>query len=193
MPCVLVTGAAGFVGSHLIELLEQDATPIVAWLRPGTEPLVSGSRVIWHSVELHDREAVAGRSTPSSRRRSITLPECRTSASRGRTSTKPFAGNVLGTHHLFDALRRAGSKPRVLITSSAFVYHPIDRAITEQDVIRPNKPVRHQQARAGNGGNGAAVGGRCDSGADRARVQSRRAAAGALVRGVEHREADRGD
>ena len=31
-------------------------------------------------------------------------------------------------------------RPRVLITSSAFVYEPLDRAITEQDVVRPNSP-----------------------------------------------------
>jgi len=51
-----------------------------------------------------------------------------------------FAGNVLATHHLFDALRRADIRPRVLITSTAFVYAPQNRAITEDDVIRPNSP-----------------------------------------------------
>ena len=49
---ILITGAAGFVGSHLIDLLEQDSAQIVALLRPGTDPLVSGTRVIWHAVEL---------------------------------------------------------------------------------------------------------------------------------------------
>ena len=41
---VLVTGAGGFAGSHLIELLEGAQTDIVAWLRPGTQPLVRGQR-----------------------------------------------------------------------------------------------------------------------------------------------------
>jgi GDP-4-dehydro-6-deoxy-D-mannose reductase len=140
MPCVLVTGAAGFVGSHLIELLEQDATPIVAWLRPGTEPLVSGSRVIWHSVELHDREAVADAITafkPSEIYHLAGVPHVGDSWAHVHET---FAGNVLGTHHLFGALRRLDLKPRLLITSSATVYQPINRAITEQDIVLPNSP-----------------------------------------------------
>ena len=59
MPTVLVTGAGGFVGSHLIELLERDNSTIVGWLRPGTEPLVRGTRVTWIDIEMHDRDAVA--------------------------------------------------------------------------------------------------------------------------------------
>jgi GDP-4-dehydro-6-deoxy-D-mannose reductase len=136
----LITGAAGFVGSHLIELLEQDSAPIVAWLRPGTEPLVRGSRVTWHGVELHDRDAVAAaieKSAPSQIYHLAGVPHVGESWEQVHET---FAGNVLGTHHLFGALRRAGLAPRVLITSTAFVYAPIDRAITELDLVRPNSP-----------------------------------------------------
>ena len=55
---VLVTGAAGFVGSHLLELLAPDTPEIVAWQRPGTEPLVAGHGVRWATVEMLDRDAV---------------------------------------------------------------------------------------------------------------------------------------
>ena len=51
-----------------------------------------------------------------------------------------FAGNVLATHYLFDALRRACLKPRVLITSSATVYQPSSHAIRESDPVLPNSP-----------------------------------------------------
>jgi GDP-4-dehydro-6-deoxy-D-mannose reductase len=140
MRCVLVTGAAGFVGSHLIELLEREDAQVIAWLRPGTEPLVTGSRTIWHAVELHDREAVASALSafqPSEIYHLAGVPHVGDSWAHVHET---FAGNVLGTHHLFEGLRRNKLAPRVLITSTAFVYAPQNRAITERDVVRPNSP-----------------------------------------------------
>ena len=137
---VLVTGAAGFVGSHLIELLEQEQAHVVAWLRPNTEPLFAGSRVIWHAIEMLDREAVAAAIAtfqPSEVYHLAGLPHVGDSWAHVHET---FAGNVLGTRYLFDGLRRAQLKPRVLITSTAFVYAPQERALTEQDVVRPNSP-----------------------------------------------------
>jgi GDP-4-dehydro-6-deoxy-D-mannose reductase len=136
----LITGAAGFVGSHLIELLEKDSAQIVALLRPGTEPLVSGTRVLWHAVELQDRDSVAAAIeafAPSEIYHLAGVPHVGDSWAHVHET---FAGNVLGTHHLFGALRRLQLKPRVLITSTAFVYEPLNRAITEQDPVRPNSP-----------------------------------------------------
>ena len=58
MATVLVTGAAGFVGGHLLELLELGDDWIIAWFRPGTDPSVLGKRVGWLAVEMHDPEEV---------------------------------------------------------------------------------------------------------------------------------------
>lgn len=138
---VLVTGAAGFVGSHLLELLERDGTDhVIAWLRPGTEPLVSGTRVMWLSVEMHDRDAVTAAlesARPDAIYHLAGVPHVGDSWAH---VTETFAGNVLATHQLFEGLRRLKLAPRVLITSTAFVYAPLDRAITESGTIRPNSP-----------------------------------------------------
>jgi GDP-4-dehydro-6-deoxy-D-mannose reductase len=140
MSCVVVTGAAGFVGSHLVELLEQEPVQVVGWLRPNTEPLFSGSRIIWHAVELHDREAVAAAIEAFKPGQVYHLAGVAHVGDSWSQVHDTFAGNVLATHHLFDALRRAQAAPRVLITSTALVYAPQHRAITERDVVRPNSP-----------------------------------------------------
>jgi len=137
---VLVTGAGGFVGSHLIELLERDHSDIEAWLRPGTEPLVRGERVKWIDIEMHDRAAVARAIAGSPPAEIYHLAGVPHVGGSWEHTHETFAGNVLATHHLFDAVRRAAIKPRVLISSSAFVYAPVNRAISEIDLVRPNSP-----------------------------------------------------
>jgi GDP-4-dehydro-6-deoxy-D-mannose reductase len=140
MGTVLVTGAAGFVGGHLLELLEQDDDWIMAWLRPGTEPAVLGKRVGWLAVEMHDREAVhaaLAQTKPDAIYHLAGVPHVGDSWAH---THETFAGNVLATHYLFDALRRLKMTPRVLITSSATVYTPGPRALRETDPLRPNSP-----------------------------------------------------
>ena len=51
-----------------------------------------------------------------------------------------LAANVLGTHHLLDALRTAGVHARVLITGSSLVYRQSDRALKEEDPTGPATP-----------------------------------------------------
>ena len=139
-PPVLVTGAAGFVGSHLLELLAGDGVEIVAWQRPGTEPLVRGDNVRWVIVEMHDRASVADAikdARPAAVYHLAGVPHVGDSWAHTRET---FAGNTLSSHHLFESIRLAGLQPRVLITSSATVYTPTDRAINEDDRLCPNTP-----------------------------------------------------
>jgi GDP-4-dehydro-6-deoxy-D-mannose reductase len=137
---VLVTGAAGFVGSHLLELLEQEDDWIFGWLRPGTEPAVVGKRIGWLAVEMQDRDAVYAairQIRPDAVYHLAGVPHVGDSWSH---TYETFAGNVLATHYLFDALRREHLTPRVLVTSSATVYAPQSSAIAETDAVIPNSP-----------------------------------------------------
>lgn len=140
MSTLLVTGAAGFVGSHLLELLERDTAEIVAWLRPGTEAPVKGSRVRWMTVEMQDRAAVLDATAQTRPTHVYHLAGVPHVGDSWAHTHETFAGNVLATHYLFDALRRHALAPRVLVTSSATVYAPSSRAIRESDVVNPNSP-----------------------------------------------------
>ena len=55
---ILVTGAGGFAGSHLLDLLAGEDVAIVAWHRPGSAPRAAGPSVRWEAVDLLDRGAV---------------------------------------------------------------------------------------------------------------------------------------
>ena len=146
----LITGAAGFAGSHLIDLLARDGATIVAWYRPPSAPGASSfnrtSRppqspaAVWEAVNLLDRAAVAaaiGRIRPD------IVYHCAGAAHVGRSwdsTTATFAINVRGTHHLFEALRREGNRARVVVPSSAMVYKPADVALGEDHPLTPSSP-----------------------------------------------------
>src|SRR3954453_17256460 len=137
---ILVTGAAGFAGSHLLDLLSAGGADLVAWHRPGGQPprAVRGTR--WEPVDLLDAaqvDAAIARTRPS------IVYHCAGAAHVGRAwdSTEPtFAINVRGTHNLLQALERAGVAARVLVPSSALVYAASERALTEADPLSPSSP-----------------------------------------------------
>ena len=138
---ILVTGAAGFAGSHLIDLLSRSAADVIAWHRPGGSPPRGGSAgVRWEAVDLLDQgqvQAAIARARPSA------VYHCAGAAHVGRAwdSTAPtFATNVRGTHHLLQAIERAGVDARVLVPSSALVYASADEALTEDHPLLPSSP-----------------------------------------------------
>jgi nucleoside-diphosphate-sugar epimerase len=59
MAAVLVTGAAGFAGSHLVDLLAHSGATVIGWRRPGSATPSNAPDIEWHFVDLLDRHAVA--------------------------------------------------------------------------------------------------------------------------------------
>ena len=137
---ILVTGAAGFVGGHMLELLARDHVELVAWHRPGAAPPIDLPASTWEPVDLLDRTAVH---EAIARVRPAAVYHCAGAAHVGRsweTVESTFAINVRGTHHVIESLRETGAEARVLIPSSSMVYAPSSERIREDHSTVPDSP-----------------------------------------------------
>ncbi|HUK32380.1 MAG TPA: GDP-mannose 4,6-dehydratase [Vicinamibacterales bacterium] len=135
---ILVTGAAGFAGGHLLDLLCQQDAPIAAWHRPGGAPTGERRGVTWHAVDVTDREAVAGAIADI---KPNAVYHCAGQAHVGRSNdrtTSTFAINVRGTYYLLEELRRAGVRARIVVPSSAMIYASAGDPLSEDDPLVPH-------------------------------------------------------
>ncbi len=142
---ILVTGAAGFAGSHLLDLLRQDGRPIVGWHHPGAPPQHAdtahlASVVSWQAVELLDplavRRAIADL-------RPAEVYHLAGAAQQGKSWDRVdevLHVNVMGTQHLLDALAHAQLPARTVVIGSATVYRPSETALDETAPIGPSSP-----------------------------------------------------
>ena len=137
---VLVTGAAGFAGSHLIDLLVGSGMDVIAWYRPGGSPPREQAGVQWDAVDLLDQRQVQA---AIDRTRPGAVYHCAGAAHVGRAweaTVSTLAINVRGTHHVLQAMERSASGARVFVPSSALVYAAANEPLTEQHALRPSSP-----------------------------------------------------
>ena len=143
---LLVTGAGGFVGGHLVELVRQEApaTSLHGVVQPHGSLAWStsqGARI--HEADLDDPAAAAA-----------VIQEVRPDGIvhlAGQSSVQQswldpggtLRTNVLGIVHLLDAARAASLRPAVLVVGSAEEYGPVGEAelpIREDAPLRPASP-----------------------------------------------------
>ena len=137
---VLVTGAAGFAGGHLLDQLAADNVSTIAWHRPGGSPPRRLKSVTWQSVDLFDGSAV--RQALAAAAPSVVF-HCAGAPHVGLSwaaTAQTLRVNVICTHHLVEALRAVAPRAKLLITSSALVYGPSDAAVDESQRLLPVNP-----------------------------------------------------
>jgi len=135
---VLVTGASGFAGGHLVQHLAS-TRDVVGWSRSAPPGELAGL-ARWERVNLLDRAQVRSAISalrPSQVYHCAGVPHV---AESWRDTTRGLEGNVLATEHLFDALRRAGLRCRVLVPGSSMVYASASEPVTEDHPLAPASP-----------------------------------------------------
>src|SRR5512134_3019931 len=151
---VLVTGADGFVGLHLVRRLLRAGHEVVGGRRPGgddgplADPSLAGIR--WVPLELHERRAVR-RFAERGADAVVHLAGVSSNAEALADPEEAWQTNLMGAVRLVGVLaehRAAGmADPIVLLVSTAEVYGRGDpRPRTEDDPLAPLTPYAASKA-----------------------------------------------
>ncbi len=152
---VLVTGGAGFIGSHLVDLLLSDPEREVVVLdrlstggrRENLEQHEGDPRLRFVQGDVNDEELVEGLV-----REAQAVVHCAAESHVDRSIAGPrgfLITNLLGAHVVLDACRQHGA--RLLMVSTDEVYganDPGGERFAEDDALRPRSPYAASKAGA---------------------------------------------
>ncbi len=139
MTTALVTGGAGFIGSHLVEALvgRGARVRVLDDLSTGRREHLAGLEVEWHVADVRDlsevRRAARGVDYVFHLAAMISVAE---------TMADPlacYAVNVLGSLHVLESARLEGAR-RVVLASSAAVYGDVEGKADEARTAAPRSP-----------------------------------------------------
>jgi GDP-4-dehydro-6-deoxy-D-mannose reductase len=135
---VLVTGAAGFAGSHALDLLAAERANVIGWARPGTAVPPSPPGVTWRLVDVTSGADV-DRAIAQDRPDVVVhlagdAQSNRSAAHVGNT----LLVNVYGTSNLLNAIGRHARHARVIVAGSALIYSASNEPLIESSPVRPS-------------------------------------------------------
>jgi len=147
---ILITGATGFIGSHLIDALDAAGTHQLHALT--RKPLTDGdTRASWHVADFlqpSTLDQVLGTVRPE------WIFHLAGYSNNGTSFKEPaaaWAGNWQATFNLYESLQRLKLRPRVLLTSSGLIYgQPAagQPPFAETDALYPVSPYASSKAAA---------------------------------------------
>jgi GDP-4-dehydro-6-deoxy-D-mannose reductase len=143
---VLVTGIAGFVGSHLVDFIRAECpeASIIGLVRPQW-PIPAGlaDKATLVECELEDALSVEAALVDVTPDRVIHLAAQSSPQLSWTDPVGTLRTNVLGLLHVLEAFRRRHLTPRVLVVGSAEEYGRVDASdlpLREDTPLRPTSP-----------------------------------------------------
>ena len=143
---VLVTGGAGFIGSHTVRALRNAGREVVVLdsLELGTAEAVLDAPLI--VGEITDRDLVIDTCKRHGATQVVHFAAYKSVGESMKRPLKYWRNNVAGSAELFDACLAAGARD-VVISSSCSVYGtPIRVPVTEQDRVAPESVYAETKA-----------------------------------------------
>jgi UDP-glucose 4-epimerase len=141
---ILVTGGAGYIGSHMVKLLVQEgyAVTVLDNLSSGfRDAVASGACLI--EADLADRRALVD--TFASGRFDAVM-HFASFIAVGESMVRPdryYANNLVNSFNLLEALREAGCPPMVFSSTAAVYGTPTRVPIAEEHSLAPINPYGH--------------------------------------------------
>ena len=135
---VVVTGAAGFAGSHALDLLAAEHATIIGWARPGAAVPQSPPGVTWRLVDVTngvDVDRAIAQDRPD------VVLHLAGDAQSNRSAVQvgnTLLVNVYGTSNLLNAVGHHARHARVIVAGSALVYAASNEPLTESSPVLPS-------------------------------------------------------
>jgi len=142
----LITGITGFVGSHLAELLLNEGYEVYGTTRPRSKTENIDSiirRLKLYDADLLDSHSLYTILTEIKPDYIFHLAAQSFVQSSWASPANTIEINVVGTVHLFEAIRRAGIEPVIQIAGSSEEYglvYPNEVPVKEENPLRPLSP-----------------------------------------------------
>jgi len=143
---ILITGGTGFVGSHLVGLLRKKDCAIAVLAPTQVAPHETG--IDYHCVDIRDAQGIREVLQRTNPEQIYHLAGVSTVDAATRQPSQAYETNVIGTHNVFDAAMNAQCPPRILNVSTAQVYAPSARKLTEDSRLGPENPYAASKAMA---------------------------------------------
>lgn len=145
---ILITGIAGFAGSHLTQYLGKQHNVEVVGLdlnppRPDFTALLGDATPVVHCCDLADSEALSSIMAEEKPDAVVHLAAMAQVAGAWENAPRILATNVINTQVLMQNVHESSPDARILLVSSSEVYghvKPQEMPLTESSPLRPNNP-----------------------------------------------------